>query len=227
MSYEDAEQLALDGLAPRRRRSRASRHSKAESKPIVRVVLDIQAAHLGQTFDYLIDEKDSAQAQPGAMVRVRFGGQRVNGIIWERTDSSDVAAASLRYVERVFVGGVRVSESLRRDIAAIAEAYGGTRANILRLAIPPRVAKVEKEQRLVAPFHRAGGIVQRLGQPAGSAFERLAGSYDAGIRDLRSALHGTAFASFIVDPLPGMRRAASALAWMAAESLMAGHSGCP
>lgn len=55
---------ALDGLAPRRRRSRASRHSKAESKPIVRVVLDIQAAHLGQTFDYLIDEKDSAQAQP-------------------------------------------------------------------------------------------------------------------------------------------------------------------
>lgn len=224
MSYEDAEQLALDGLSPRRRRSRASRHSKAESKPIVRVVLDIQAAHLGQTFDYLIDEKDSAQAQPGAMVRVRFGGQRVNGIIWERTDSSDVAAASLRYVERVFVGGVRVSESLRRDIAAIAEAYGGTRANILRLAIPPRVAKVEKEQRLVVPFHRAGGIVQRLGQPAGSTFERLAGSYDAGIRDLRSALHGTAFASFIVDPLPGMRRAASALAWMAAESLMAGHA---
>ena len=224
MSYEDAEQLALDGLVPRRRRSRASRHIKAGTKPIVRVVLDIQAAHLGQTFDYLIDEKDSAQAQPGAMVRVRFGGQRVNGIIWERADTSGIAAASLRYVERVFVGGVRVSGSLRRDITAIAEAYGGTRANILRLAIPPRVAKVEKEQRLVTSWHRAGGAAQRLGMSAGQAFERMAGSYDAGIRDLRAALQGTAFGAFVFDPLPGMGRTAEALAWMAVESLLSGHA---
>ena len=224
MSYEDAEQLALDGLAPRKRRSRASRHTKASVDPVVRVVLDIQAAHLGQTFDYLIDEKDSEYALPGAMVRVRFGGQRVNGIIWERTATSEVPAASLRYVERVFVGGVRVSEALRRDITAIAEAYGGTRANILRLAIPPRVAKVEQEQRLTASFGRAGITPPRLNEAAGRAFETMIGSYDAGVRDLRSALHGNAFRAFIVDPLPGIASAARALAWMAVESLAAGHA---
>lgn len=224
MSYEDAEQLALDGLAPRKRRSRASRHTKASVDPVVRVVLDIQAAHLGQTFDYLIDEKDSEYALPGAMVRVRFGGQRVNGIIWERTATSEVPAASLRYVERVFVGGVRVSEALRRDITAIAEVYGGTRANILRLAIPPRVAKVEQEQRLTASFGRAGITPPRLNEAAGRAFETMIGSYDAGVRDLRSALHGNAFRAFIVDPLPGIASAARALAWMAVESLAAGHA---
>ncbi|MBW3094610.1 primosomal protein N' [Bifidobacterium sp. 64T4] len=224
MSYEDAEQLALDGLAPRKRRSRASRHTKASVDPIVRVVLDIQAAHLGQTFDYLIDEKDSEHAMPGAMVRVRFGGQRVNGIIWERTSVSEVPAASLRYVERVFVGGVRVSEALRRDITAIAEAYGGTRANILRLAIPPRVAKVEQEQRLTASFGRAGITAPQLNEAANRAFETMAGSYDAGVRDLRAALHGNAFRAFIVDPLPGIASAAQALAWMAMESLAAGHT---
>lgn len=228
MSFEDAEQLALDGLAPRKRRSRASRHIRAAVAPIVRVVLDVQAAHLGQTFDYLVDEKDSEYAQPGAMVRVRFGGQRVNGIIWERADSSDIAAASLRYVERVFVGGVRVSEAQRRDISAIAEAYGGTRANILRLAIPPRVAKVEKEQQLVSSFQRGGAMArqtaQRLSQAVGQAFEGMAGSYDAGVRDLQAALHGSTFRSFVFDPLPGEESAAKALAWMAAESMLAGQA---
>ena len=45
-------------------------------------MLDVQALHLGQTFDYFIDEKDSEAAQPGVLVRVRFGGQRVSGVIW-------------------------------------------------------------------------------------------------------------------------------------------------
>ncbi len=39
---------------------------------------------------------------------------------------------------------------MREDIGLVAKAYGGTRANILRFAVPPRVAKVETEQRLAA-----------------------------------------------------------------------------
>ena len=33
-------------------------------------------------------KKDSEAAQPGVLVRVRFGGQRVSGVIWARTDTS-------------------------------------------------------------------------------------------------------------------------------------------
>ena len=148
MTTSGAEQLTLAGLAPRKRRKRASaEHTPAEQHPIAQVVLDVQALHLGQTFDYFIDEKDSEAAQPGVLVRVRFGGQRVSGVIWARTDTSDTPRSSIRYIERVLSPDVLVPASMREDIGLIAKAYGGTRANILRFAVPPRVAKVETEQR--------------------------------------------------------------------------------
>ncbi|MBT1180572.1 primosomal protein N' [Bifidobacterium sp. CP2] len=247
MTGTDAEQLALDGLAPRRRRRRApAEHTPAGKDPIARVVLDVQATHLGRTFDYLVDEKDADAAVPGTLVRVRFGGRRVDGVVWERADHSDTAPSALRYLERVLGGDVLVPASMRRDITLIADAYGGTRANILRLAVPPRVAKVEKEQRLVAGFSRDGGAetggfagrrpaAGPTGQggdgPSAEAstrvdarYDRIAAMYGDGMRDLRDALHGRAFRSFVVDPLPGVGQAATALAWMAAESLAAGHA---
>ena len=151
MSTPDAEQLALDGLAPRKRRKRApAERTAASERPIARVVLDVQATHLGQTFDYLIDERQSESVRPGVLVRVRFGGRRVNGVVWERADHSDTPSSSLRYLERVLGPQVVVPASMREDITRIADAYGGTRANILRLAVPPRVARVEQEQRMDA-----------------------------------------------------------------------------
>ena len=240
MSDMDAEQLTLDGLAPRKRRRRApAEHTPAPDNPIARVVLDVQATHLGQTFDYLIDEKQSDGARPGVLVRVRFGGRRVTGVIWERAAVSDTPSSSLRYLERVLGGDVLVPASMRRDITLIADAYGGTRANILRLAVPPRVAKVEKEQRLVAGFARDGRDDGRFGAGNGDGttsgspaarvaarFERLSGMYDRNLAALQDALHAraAAFRAFVFDPLPGVGQAAAALAWMAAESLAAGRT---
>ena len=163
MTTSGAEQLTLAGLAPRKRRKRApAEHTPAEQHPIAQVVLDVQALHLGQTFDYFIDEKDSEAAQPGVLVRVRFGSQRVSGVIWARTDTSDTPRSSIRYIERVLSPDVLVPASMREDIGLVAKAYGGTRANILRFAVPPRVAKVETEQRLAASFRRPVGAHCRI-----------------------------------------------------------------
>ncbi|NMM93672.1 primosomal protein N' [Bifidobacterium oedipodis] len=180
MTTSDAVQLALDGLAPRKRRKRApAEHTPAEHNPIAHVVLDVQALHLGQTFDYFIDEKDSEAARPGVLVRVRFGGQRVTGVIWERGETSDTPRSSIRYIERVLSPDILVPTSMREDIGLIAEAYGGTRANILRFAVPPRVAKVEAEQRLAASFPRViGGSVPHTsatGTDDGAAISGFAG----------------------------------------------------
>ena len=82
------------------------------------MVLDVQALHLGQTFDYFIDEKDSDAAQPGVLVRVRFGGQRVSGVIWSRTSTSDTPRSSIRYIERVLSPDVLVPASMREDIGS-------------------------------------------------------------------------------------------------------------
>lgn len=253
MTTSGAEQLTLAGLAPRKRRKRApAEHTPAEQHPIAQVVLDVQALHLGQTFDYFIDEKDSEAAQPGVLLRVRFGGQRVSGVIWARTDTSNTPRSSIRYIERVLNPDVLVPASMREDIGLIAKAYGGTRANILRFAVPPRVAKVEAEQRLAASFRRpVGGSLSDNTQggfagrgtnpdgtmPAGSTFavastvsegaaqgyRRLTANY-ADVNVLHDALTGQRFQSFVFDSLPGAQEWQRNMAWMVATALSAGKA---
>lgn len=253
MTTSGAEQLTLAGLAPRKRRKRApAEHTPAEQHPIAQVVLDVQALHLGQTFDYFIDEKDSEAAQPGVLLRVRFGGQRVSGVIWARTDTSNTPRSSIRYIERVLSPDVLVPASMREDIGLIAKAYGGTRANILRFAVPPRVAKVEAEQRLAASFRRPvggslsdntqGGFARRGTNPdgtmpAGSTFavastvsegaaqgyRRLTANY-ADVNVLHDALTGQRFQSFVFDSLPGAQEWQRNMAWMVATALSAGKA---
>ena len=253
MTTSGAEQLTLAGLAPRKRRKRApAEHTPAEQHPIAQVVLDVQALHLGQTFDYFIAEKDSEAAQPGVLLRVRFGGQRVSGVIWARTDTSNTPRSSIRYIERVLSPDVLVPASMREDIGLIAKAYGGTRANILRFAVPPRVAKVEAEQRLAASFRRpVGGSLSDNTQggfagrgtnpdgtmPAGSTFavastvsegaaqgyRRLTANY-ADVNVLHDALTGQRFQSFVFDSLPGAQEWQRNMAWMVATALSAGKA---
>lgn len=216
-----AEQLALDGLAPRKRRKRAAVRERAHELPVAQVVLDVQATHLGQTFDYLIDERLSAQALPGVMVRVRFGGQRVNGVIWNRVASSHAPASALRYIERVLSAEPLVGPSMREDIAMIADAYGGTRANILRLAVPARVARVDKEREGIASAQSVGGsrgIPRAAGSALAREFERVLRDYDSATR-LRGAIEGGGFASFVLDMFPGAARWSRDLAILAVDAL--------
>ncbi len=142
-----AEQPSLDGLARKTRRKRnAVSLVPANECPIAHVMLDVQASHLGCTFDYLISQNQDESAQPGAFVRVRFGAQKLTGVIWSRSSHTDTPHTALRFLERVFPSDVLLSKSLRDDIDAIAKAYGGTSSNILRLAVPQRVARVEHEE---------------------------------------------------------------------------------
>ncbi len=142
-----AEQPSLDGFARKTKRKRnAVSRVPANECSIAHVMLDVQASHLGRTFDYLVSQDQDELAQPGAFVRVRFGAQRLTGVIWSRSSKSDTPDSALRFLERVLPSDVLLSKSLRDDIDAIAKAYGGTSANILRLAVPQRVARVENEE---------------------------------------------------------------------------------
>lgn len=215
MTAHEPQQPTFDGMEPRtRKRSHARERITASHLPIARVVLDIQASHLGQPFDYLIEEKWSATAQPGCAVRVRFGGQRVTGIIWERTDTPENPQATLRYIERVISPEIMVPAQMRRDITAIAQIYGGTRANILRLAVPTRVAKVEEET-LIRPD------VERHMQwelQAQRVYAHVARTYEQA-RTLREALHSDGFQAFVMDAAPGLDQWRRDIAWMVVEAL--------
>ena len=226
MTESHAEQLALDGLAPRKRRKRApAQKTPAHEQPIAHVVIDVQATHLGQTFDYLIDERQSEAAQPGVRVRVRFGHRLVDGFIWSRSAHSDTPSSLLKYLERVVSNRVVLSERMREDITLIADAFGGTRANILRVAVPQRSAKVDNEYRSGdrAVTVRARELAAQLADSSLKGFTRIEASY-AGARELRDALNSRTFSNVIWDNLPGPRLWAKDLAWATAHALMTGKS---
>lgn len=229
MDSQDVSQPALDGLAPRRRSSSSRKKPSrrpADELPVARVVLDVQATHLGGTFDYLVDADQDDHAQLGCLVRVRFGARRVNGIIWERVADSQVPRASLRYLERVVLDHSLISSSLRADITAIARAYGGTEANILRLALPPRVARIDKEQQLVPGQPRLASDpvwVARLAQRQQKLKQGLDPGYQ-GLEKLDQSLEEDAFAAYLTDILPGMDQAALLAARVLIGALLAGRA---
>ena len=117
----------------------------ADELPVARVLVDIPLANLDRPFDYLVPASMAEAAVAGVRVMVRFAGQEVDGFLLERAaDSShEGRLARLRKV-------VSPEPVLAPQIAAlarsVADRYAGTVADVLRLAVPPRHAAVERAE---------------------------------------------------------------------------------
>jgi primosomal protein N' (replication factor Y) (superfamily II helicase) len=116
----------------------------AAFEPIARVLPMLSVPHLDREFDYLVDAEQSDDAQPGVRVRLRFHGRLVDGFILERRTDTD-HVGKLAWLERVVSPEVVLTPEIRRLVDAVAARYAGTRADVLRLAVPPRHAKAERE----------------------------------------------------------------------------------
>ncbi|MGO3181119.1 MAG: primosomal protein N', partial [Brevibacterium linens] len=115
----------------------------APTDPVARVLIDHPVPHLARTFDYAVPYKLAEAALPGVRVRVKFAGKLRDGYLLERVESSD-HVGPLATIQRIS-GPVQVlSENLLALSEAVARRYGGTLADVLRLAIPPRHARGEK-----------------------------------------------------------------------------------
>lgn len=114
------------------------------ARPIARVLPLLEPAHLDRDFDYLVPPEMDEIAQPGVRVRVRFSGRLIDGYLLERLEKSDHTGKLVR-LERVVSGERVLTPEILKLVAAVAARYAGTRADVLRLAIPPRHAKVESE----------------------------------------------------------------------------------
>jgi primosomal protein N' (replication factor Y) (superfamily II helicase) len=133
-----------------RKRSAATRQPAAEL-PVARVAVDISLSHLDRPFDYLVPTTMAASAVPGALVRVRFAGQLTSGFVLERRTASD-HEGRLGYLERVLAAEPVLTPEIARLARVVADRYGGTMADVLRLAVPPRHAAASR-----APAGLAGG----------------------------------------------------------------------
>lgn len=112
--------------------------------PVARVVVDVALPHLDRPFDYLVPTQLDDVVTPGVRLRVRFAGRLVDGFVLERVAGS-AHAGRLAWVEKV----VSPEPALTPEIAAVcrgvADRYGGVLADVVRLALPPRHARVERE----------------------------------------------------------------------------------
>jgi primosomal protein N' (replication factor Y) len=117
---------------------------QAEHEPIVRVLPMLSVPHLDREFDYLVSADQSDDAQPGVRVRVRFHGRLVDAFVLERRSDTD-HVGKLGWLDRVVSAEPVLTPDIRRLADAVAARYAGTRADVLRLAVPPRHASVEKQ----------------------------------------------------------------------------------
>ncbi|MEU8219945.1 primosomal protein N' [Micromonospora taraxaci] len=108
--------------------------------------MDVPLAHLDRPFDYLVPAELDEVAVPGTRVKVRFAGQLVDGWLLSRADDSG-HTGRLAYLEKVVSPEPVLAPEIAGLARAVADRYAGNLADVLRLAVPPRHARVEKEPR--------------------------------------------------------------------------------
>jgi primosomal protein N' (replication factor Y) len=151
----DGALLGLDEVGAASARGRGRRKSPldraeangipiTDTRPVARVVLDLQPAHLDQAYDYLVPATMAEEAQPGVRIKARFGRQDVAGYVVARQETSD-HDGRLVPLRKVVSGEQVLTPQVLELCRAVADRYAGTLADVLRLALPPRHARVERE----------------------------------------------------------------------------------
>lgn len=114
----------------------------APQLPVAQVVIDSPLPHLDRIFDYSVPLELDASAQPGVRVRVKFSGQDLNGFLVARVAESQ--SDRLVPLNRVYSAVPVLTPSVLELAHKVAARYCGTVADVLRVAVPPRVASLEK-----------------------------------------------------------------------------------
>ncbi|GII13563.1 putative primosomal protein N' [Planomonospora parontospora subsp. antibiotica] len=175
-SPDDGALLPLDAVRERPAPARSAGPVRgvpepAAELPVARVAVDTPLPHLDRPFDYLVPATLDAAAVPGCRVRVRFAGKLVDGFLLERVETSE-HPGKLARLERVVSAEPVLTPEIAALARAVADRYAGTLADVLRLAVPPRHARVEAEPRTREPEEplQAAGPGPWANYPGGEAF---------------------------------------------------------
>lgn len=170
-----------------------------EVEPIARVLPMLSVPHLDREFDYLVSAEQSDDAQPGVRVRVRFHGRLVDAFVLERRNDTD-HAGKLGWLDRVVSPEPVLTTEIRRLVDAVAARYAGTRADVLRLAVPPRHARVEREPAPALPSPAVGPVDPSGWEAYGRGAQFLAALAESrAARAVWQALPGESWADRFAD----------------------------
>ncbi|MGB8652503.1 MAG: primosome assembly protein PriA, partial [Mycobacteriales bacterium] len=141
----------------------------AAERPVARVAVDTGVPHLDRPFDYAVPAKLAA-AEAGCRVRVRFSGRLVDGLVLARLDESDHEGA-LQPLQSLVSPEPVLTDEVAALARAVADRAAGGLYDVLRLALPPRHARVEAEPPAPpAPLPVAPAPGSWVRYPAGPAF---------------------------------------------------------
>ncbi len=111
---------------------------------MARVLVDTPLAHLDRTFDYVVPVSMAADAVAGARVKIRFAGASRAGFVVARATHTE-HTGTLTPIQRVVSPEPVLDPSIAELAGLLAERYAGTRSDVLRLAVPPRHATIERQ----------------------------------------------------------------------------------
>lgn len=117
----------------------------ATVQPVARVWVDTGVFHLDTPFDYWVPQDLAAYVEIGSRVQVEFGSALQEGIVVERLESSQ-NAGSLKQVLKVLSTNPVATPQTLELFRLVARRWAGAPYDVIRSAIPPRVASVDKEK---------------------------------------------------------------------------------
>ncbi len=142
---------------------------------VARVAVETPLPHLDRLFDFAIPDEMAEDALPGCRVKVRFHGRKVGGWLIERGPAE--FAGTLQPLLAV-AGPPVLTEAVASLCRRVADRYAGTLTDVLRFAVPTRVAAVEKQAVPDPPDPAVAGDLGAWQQYLNSDF--LAGRSGAG-----------------------------------------------
>lgn len=151
---DQLELLAAPEPVPSTPAEQAVDEPPADAAPVrvARVAVDTPLPHLDRLFDYAVPTDLDPQPVPGCRVKVRFAGRATDGYVvgLGQTTAHEGRLAPLGKV--VSAEPVLSAEvlGLAREVA---DRWAGTLSDVLRLAVPPRQAKVEARPSTPRPDH--------------------------------------------------------------------------
>ena len=115
----------------------------AEALPVARLWVDNSLSHLDGTYDYLVPQHLDSAVRAGVRVGLNFAGREVEGLVLERLDATSFAG--LKMISSVLSPFVVAPPQLISLIKVACQRWLAHPYDIIRSAIPPRVASVDKK----------------------------------------------------------------------------------
>jgi len=122
----------------------AKKVSVALENPVAQICVDTGVFHLPDTYDYLVPQDISDLVIPGVFVKVPFGSAEVMGYVQSR-EKSELDPKLLKIINKVISPIPLLTEELIEIIELTCQRYACKPWDVIRSAIPARVASAEKE----------------------------------------------------------------------------------